>query len=93
MKVKVLFSTVFSRGDLFNTVEAPSKKIAMTTARMVVARVESTFLRPILPRMATAAAKTADKRAYKIQVILIKFYHNLVLNRKRGPSHDGDRPL
>ena len=40
-----------------------NKKIAIIIDRMVVAKVESIVLSPSLPKIATAAAKMADKNA------------------------------
>jgi hypothetical protein len=48
-----------------------NKKIAIIMARMLVAKVESTVLSPSLPKIATAAAKTADRNAYNNHITQI----------------------
>jgi len=50
----------------------------MTTERIVVARVESIFLSPILPRIATAEAKMAESMAYPIHMLLRILPHSSV---------------
>jgi hypothetical protein len=40
-----------------------NKNVAMIIARIVVAKVESMFFKPNLPKIATRAAKIADRNA------------------------------
>lgn len=40
-------------------------------ARKVVAKVESIFAIPILPKIATKAAKTAESRPQTIQILMV----------------------
>lgn len=58
-----------SRLDLPSDTDRTTKKTAMTTARIVVASVESTSFRPTFPKIATSEANKAESRAYKTQFI------------------------
>ena len=69
MKIRALLSKVFRKLNLPKEKAVMMRNKAMTTDRMVVAKVESIFFKPIFPKIATRAAKIADNRAYMVQFI------------------------
>ena len=67
MKIIALLSNVFKKLNLPSENAVIIKNTAITIDRIVVAKVESMFFKPILPNIATSAANTADNRAYMVQ--------------------------
>lgn len=92
MKSSALLSIVEKSLSLPNENDAIKRTKAMTMARTVVAKVESTLEIPILPKIATNAAEIAERSANIIQVIFNILAHpaclKIVFNTRFGPYID-----